>query len=339
MTNIWMVRAGRGGIYADDFLNNNFVAIGWDLGPSSLTSSKSQLESLFRSTYPTSTDGQVKNAIVQIDTFLNRFELGNLVITFDREKRHYLLGTIRSTPTYKPDNIEDLCIIRDVEWTHKVPKDSLKLETRNSLGAIQTVFQIKGDIAADVLGNAISLDNKVNEIVTKPTKSEVEKAQVIEEQVRAELLEKSEEAIEDRIARLNWEEMQELIAGILRAMGYKTDISPRGSDRRVDIFASPDGLGLEEPRIFVEVKHRPNQSMNAQDLRSFLGGRAEGDRCLYVSTGGFTKDARYEADRAKTGVRLLTLVDLRRLLVENYEKLDEEIRSFVPLKRVYVLAA
>jgi restriction system protein len=334
-----MVRAGRGGIYADDFLNNNMVAIGWDLGPNSLTLSKPQLDKLYRSTYPSSSDGQVKNAVVQIDTFLHRFEVGNQVITYDRERRRYLLGIIRSAPVYKPDNIEDLSIIRDVEWTHKVSKDTLQLETRNSLGAIQTVFQIRGDIADDVLANAVSLEHQTQEVLTKPTKRDVEQAQVVEEQVRAELLEKAEEAIEDRIVRLDWEEMQELVAGILRAMGYKTDISPRGSDRGVDIFASPDGLGLEEPRIFVEVKHRPNQSMGSQDVRSFLGGRVEGDRCLYVSTGGFTKDARYEADRAKTGVRLLTLVDLRRLLVENYEKLDEEIRSLVPLKRIYVLAA
>jgi restriction system protein len=117
-------------------------------------------------------------------------------------------------------------------------------------------------------------------------------------------------------------------------MGYRTTVSPRGADRGVDIFASPDGLGLEEPRIFVEVKHRPNQSMGAQDVRSFLGGRSSNDKCLYVSTGGFTKDARYEADRSNIPLRLLTLVDLRRLLVEHYENMDEEVRSLIPLRRI-----
>lgn len=339
MATIWMVRAGRGGVYADEFLNNNFVAIGWNIGVASLTASKAELENLYRRTYPESSDGQIKNAVGQIDTFLHKFAINDQVLTFDREKRRYLLGVIRSTPKYSPDNIEDLCTIRDVEWTSKIFKDRLKLETRNSLGAIQTVFQIKGDAAADVIANAVSLEHDESNIGARPTHVDVERAKVIEEQARAELLEKAEESIEDRIAKLNWEEMQELVAGLLRAMGYKTDVSPRGSDRGVDIFASPDGLGLEEPRIFVEVKHRPTQSMGAQDVRSFLGGRVDSDRCLYISTGGFTKDARYEADRAKTGIRLLTLVDLRRLLVENYEKLDEEIRALVPLKRVYVLAA
>ena len=60
--------------------------------------------------------------------------------------------------------------------------------------------------------------------------------------------------MEDRIASLDWEQMQELVAEILEAMCFKTDVSPRGSDRGTDVFASPDGLGLNEPRIFVEVK-------------------------------------------------------------------------------------
>ncbi len=38
--------------------------------------------------------------------------------------------------------------------------------------------------------------------------------------------------------------------------------------------------------------------MGSKEIRAFLGGRKQGDKCLYVSTGGFSKDAHYEADRA-----------------------------------------
>src|SRR4029079_3922832 len=101
----------------------------------------------------------------------------------------------------------------------------------------------------------------------------------------------------------------ELVAGILRAMGYRTTVSEPGPDRGVDVFASPDGLGLQEPRIFVEVKHRTG-AMGADVLRSFLRGRRTRDLCLYVSTGGFTKEARYEADRANVPLTLITLPKL-----------------------------
>lgn len=118
-------------------------------------------------------------------------------------------------------------------------------------------------------------------------------------------------------------------------MGYRSRVADPGGDRGVDVFASPDGLGLEEPRIFVEVKHRPGSAIGAQEVRAFLGGRQAGDRCLYVSTGGFTREARYEADRASVPLRLLTLADLRELLTELYPKLEASIAALVPLERIY----
>ena len=76
--------------------------------------------------------------------------------------------------------------------------------------------------------------------------------------------------------------------------------------------------------------------MGAPEIRAFLGGRRDGDRCLYVSTGGFSRDARYEAERAALPFTLLTLKDLRELLVEHYEGLDSDARALVPLRRIYL---
>ena len=134
--------------------------------------------------------------------------------------------------------------------------------------------------------------------------------------------------------KLDWEEMQELVAGILRAMGYKTSVASPGPDRGRDIIASPDGLGLEQPRIRVEVKHR-NETVGAPLLRSFLGGLRQSDRGLYVSTGGFTKEARYEAERATIPVTLVDIDDLAQLLIKNYDTADTETKALVPLVKIY----
>ena len=72
--------------------------------------------------------------------------------------------------------------------------------------------------------------------------------------------------------------MQQLVAGILRAVDYKTRVAPRGRDQGRDIVASPDGLGLEASRIVVEVQHRPKGSIGTPGLRSFSGGLRSGDR-------------------------------------------------------------
>ena len=131
--------------------------------------------------------------------------------------------------------------------------------------------------------------------------------------------------------------MQELVAGILRAMNYKTQVSPPGSDLGRDILASPDGFGFEQPRIVVEVKHRKG-TIGSQEVRSFVGGRHKDDRGLYVSTGGFTKDARYEADRSSVPLTLWTLDELTKALLDNYEQTDSRTRALVTLRTFYAPA-
>jgi restriction system protein len=47
------------------------------------------------------------------------------------------------------------------------------------------------------------------------------------------------------------------------------------------------------------------------------------------------KDAHYQADRSNIPIKQIKLDDLRRLVVEWYEKLDDATRALVPLKRYY----
>jgi len=278
--------------------------------------------------------------VSQVLRFLKEIKAGDTVITYDRDRRIYYIGKVLSQAVWSPDKVPNMPHVRQVHWTHRVLRDRLNVDTKNTLGAIQTLFQVKKRAADELLEKAVPINEPEKEItappVTIPPVSDGTTS--FEQEIGTNLLERVEESIEERIVRLDWESIQQLVAGILRAMGYRTTVSPRGADRGVDIFASPDGLGLEDPRIFVEVKHRPSTSIGAQDVRSFLGGRSTGDKCLYVSTGGFTKDARYEAERASVPLQLIGLTDLRRLLVDNYEQLDEKTRSLIRLQRVYILA-
>lgn len=56
---------------------------------------------------------------------------------------------------------------------------------------------------------------------------------------------------------------------------------------------------------------------------------------VYVSTGGFTKDAKYEADRSTVPLTLISMPTLRDLLLQYYENLDATTRTLVPLQRLY----
>lgn len=109
------------------------------------------------------------------------------------------------------------------------------------------------------------------------------------------------------MSQLGWKGMERLVEDLLRAMGHCARVTPKGPDGRRDVIASPDALGLESPRIVAEVKHRKG-AMGAPTARSFIGGLRVGDRGLYVSTWGFTKEARYEADDGARSVLPLTRI-------------------------------
>jgi len=60
-------------------------------------------------------------------------------------------------------------------------------------------------------------------------------------------------------------EFQDMVAALLRAMGYHTPfIAPKGKDGGIDITAYLDPLGAQTPRIKVQVKHKPETAIAAK---------------------------------------------------------------------------
>lgn len=338
MKPVWMVRAGRGGQNAQDFIELGLVALGGEaLGPVPPSLSRGDLLRLFEERQPERKPGSRLTWASQLYRFLSEIQQGDVVITYDRERRAYVWGEIAGAPEWLPGKIVGAPNVRRVKWTHLVARDGLTAPTRNTLGAIQTIFLLNEDAATELESRRQSFapGGQAPMPVPLPTEPADMPAEAPDDaELREEILEKADDFIEDRIARLGWEEMQSLVAGILRAMGYRTTVAEPGPDRGVDIFASPDGLGLQEPRIFVEVKHR-SAPTGSQQIRAFLGGRKPSDRCLYVSTGGFTRDALYEAERSPVPIHLIAMPSLRKLLLEHYEALDAETRALVPLRRFY----
>ncbi len=177
--------------------------------------------------------------------------------------------------------------------------------------------------------------------VQEPDTEEGDAAEVGETIAAATLEEAEENAwteINQHLAAMPPYDFQELVGGLLRGMGYYVSyISPPGPDRGIDIVAHRDPLGIEIPRIKVQVKRRSDK-INVDGVRSFLALLSEGDAGIFVSTGGFTLDAEREA-RAQER-RKLMLVDAERLFdlwVEHYSKIPDEQRRLMSLKPIYYL--
>lgn len=328
----WLVRAGRDAKYIDDFRSKSIVAIGWmQTGQVAPTADDDKVTELFDRTFPDAKPATRRVWQGQVMRFLRDIQIGDRVTTYDPNSRVYWLGKITGAPEWREGSMPR---VRTVEWTHQTARDALTASTRNGLGSIASFFRTSEEVSAELWDKATPLGSPTADVAPTSPPLPAPATESAGADLREDVVEKSEQFIEDRIAALDWQQMQNLVAGILRAMGYHATVSDEGSDRGIDIFASPDGLGLQEPRIFVEVKHRSG-SMGADQLRKFLGGRRSGDRCLYVSTGGFTKEARYEAERANVPLTLVSLPRLRELLLQHYEALDPATRALVPLQRLY----
>lgn len=321
----WMIRAGRGGIYAADWLNRELVGIGWDFGATDIASmSREQIRSGYAIKHPNDSKNKLAAAVGQIYRFAHDMEQGSTVVMYDPATRLYHIGIIAG-PCEPATDIEEATFTRAVKWKQTAQRDALTTSSKNSLGGIQTIFSISDEVVADLKSASKSETN------SQPDETEDDAA---DDDARAATYDNGIELIKDRVNQVGWEDMERLVAGLLKAMGYCARVTPKGPDGGRDVVASPDALGLESPRIVAEVKHRKG-AMGAPAVRSFIGGLRAGDRGLYVSTGGFTKEARYEADRATIPIRLLDLDSFVRHYVEVYDKADEETRSILPLTRIW----
>jgi restriction system protein len=173
---------------------------------------------------------------------------------------------------------------------------------------------------------------------------DVDEAEIEEETaVRTTFEEATEAAFADiraHVEAMSPYDFQDLVAALLEAMGYRVLwVAPPGPDRGVDIVAGSDPLGVQEPRIKVQVKHRFTSATDVSDLRAFMAVLGSRDVGIFVSAGGFTKAARDEARNHET--RRLTLLDLEQLLdlwISHYGKITEDRKLMLPLRPVYYLA-
>ena len=215
---------------------------------------------------------------------------------------------------------------RQVNWLHEIDRDVLEASSKNTLGSTLTIFQINEIVKKDILQKAKNPGSDT------PQESLSESSD--ESILKNDVISKSFEYTKDIISKLNPDQMEELVAGLIRGMGLKTMITPKGKDRGKDIIASPDGLGLGDTKIFIEVKHRKGK-MGADEIRRFSGGLRNPIKGLFVSTGGFTQEAKYEAERSNIPITLMDIDLLVDHIFKNYEKFDIETRLLVPLQKVY----
>jgi restriction system protein len=94
-----------------------------------------------------------------------------------------------------------------------------------------------------------------------------------EEEITYDLIKQQAfEGVNNHIAKLQWDNFQDLVESLLTSMGYFVDFNaPKGKNGGVDIIAYQDALGIKKPRIKVQVKHHPKTPIGSDPVRSLKG--------------------------------------------------------------------
>lgn len=176
--------------------------------------------------------------------------------------------------------------------------------------------------------------------VEKPDEESEESENILAPQAQEATIQQMEQAAIDglrqQINRLNAYEFQDLVAALLRGMNYYTPfVAPKGKDGGVDVLAYQDPLGVVSPRVKVQIKHRESAA-SVQEVRELMGLlQKQGDVGMFVSSGGFTSDAKTTARASHVHVELIDLDRFIGLWQEFYNKLSDDDKVRLRLRPIF----
>jgi restriction system protein len=147
------------------------------------------------------------------------------------------------------------------------------------------------------------------------------------------------DGIREFIINKNPYEFQDLVGALLEAMGYHvSSIAERGPDGGIDIIAYTDPLGTKQPRIIVQVKHKPESAISSDEIQKLSGTlKRNSDVGIFVTSGRFSKPSRKESLMSREHIELIDFDRFVELWQEYYPKMEDDKKSLLPLHPIYFL--
>jgi restriction system protein len=213
---------------------------------------------------------------------------------------------------------------RAVKWLRSVPRTSFSQGALYEIGSAMSFFQIKN--FAEEFRQAVESKKPVPEPFDDAT-AVAHIAEDIEANTRDFILKQLGHVLKGH-------PLAEFVAHLLRAMGYRTRLSPEGPDGGIDIIAHRDELGVERPLVKVQVKST-EASIGDPTVTALYGKVASDEFGLFVTLGTYSNAAKNFA-RNKSNLRLIDGEELVSLILQHYEQFDSQYKGLLPLKKVYV---
>lgn len=339
---LYLVRAGRDGQFENRFIGDNRVYLQWgNLFADRNIAQIGDYEALKQAALAEAPDDKPKaiiNGVSQINAFVHRIAKGDWVVLPLKHKSAIAVGKVSSDYIFDATNDEGFRHYRDVEWLNpEVPRSVFEQDLLYSFGAFMTVCQVQRNDAENRLKALAAAGWQRPARPVAPVNGMQELTGETENFLDYEVL--AMDQITALIARkFKGHAMERLVEGILNAQGYSTWRTPGGADGSMDILAAPDSLGFGSPRICVQVKSQ-DAPVDRPTLDQLRGGmnRSKATHGLLVSWGGFKSTVEKEIPHQFFEVRLWDKQELILQLLAVYDKLDEDLRAELPLKRVWMV--
>jgi restriction system protein len=326
-TVVWGVHAVAGDEADNLFLKGNVIAMGFkgieDM--SLIPEGKDGIKKVLSHMVPALTAGAIANYAGQLYRFSHEVALGNMVVYPSKGDKHMHLGRVTGPYRYDPSLSAHYPHMHRVEWLRKVPRTAFSQGALYETGAFLTVFQVKNYAAEFIFAMEhttplppvpVGKDETVGIILASTTEN-------TEDFVRKILSQ-----------QLKGHPLAEFVAHLMNLMGYRTEVSPPGTDGGIDVVAYRDELGFQPPIVHIQVKSSDDSvgSPAVQQLQGTLGAAECG---LFVTLGTFTAAAKNWA-KSKPNIKLIDGDKLIELVLEHYDGMDPRYKSMIPLKRVYL---
>lgn len=342
---LWLVRAGKQGEYEDKYLRDGKIYLTWDSFDVDLNKVTDwpelikYLQLYFGDTNPKT----ITNWASQVWYFAKDIKQDDWVVLPSKFQATIHFALVKGEYQFHPDNEDPYYHSINVDWfAIDVPRTIFDQDILYSLGAFLTICRISRNDAETRVKALVKFylesgsTPKEKKVITE-TFEKIEADTIADEQTK-----NLEELSYDQIAlfieeNFKGHDMERILEGILKAKGFTVYHSPKGPDGGVDLLVGGEPYGFGSPRICVQVK-ATKAPVEREVIDRLIGVMDihKADLGILASWGGFKRSINEAQHFFK--VRLWGRDDIIHELLENYDKLDENLRSELPFKRIWVLA-
>ena len=344
MVAAWTVRSGKHGERDAWCLDNGLAGGGWREVPD-LTSAttREQVADLVSGIWTNEKPGAIPNYVGQLWAMRERIRVGDVIVLPLKTTSQIAFGRVTGGYFYVADDPELTKRHRiSVEWIRTdVPRTALKQDLLYSLGSAMTVFQTTKNDGVWRLEQVLETGKDPgartgalppNAIPTAEDSNDGDSISYADLEDYA--LTRIQTIIQETFAG---HDLTRLIEAILTADGFMCERKPPGPDGGVDILAGTGPLGLDSPRLVVQVKSdaQPIGDPVVQTLQGAMT-RFNAEQALLVAWGGVNKHAEKFLETTKFTIRVWDSTAVMNALFRTYPLLPEELRAEIPLKQVWI---